>query len=322
MEFNPTVVAFESILQWDNQQKDQEQIFLDQAMRVPKLQTAAELAVNTDPDAPFVELPSFTQVSGKRGGLVEYSGIARQPNEDLRVLSTIGFVNLPKEAADDVHVPLLFQYRGDVIPSFALQAIMLWMRVTPSEVKIDIGSYIYLPQGKIIPINDEGSLLVNPSTLKGARYLKLNELLLAAQQHENKAPGGAQLEDIRDQIVLARSLTDSPAGEPFAAAIATVQANAFVHRVHWSFDVVFILGVAAVSGIARRFSRIDLVLAAIAVSAGYCMVAIVLISRWFIWLPGVLTLGSVWLLALLCLFAPRAKEDPDLPSIAPPPPSL
>jgi len=39
LEFNPTVVAFEPILQWDGQQKDQEQIFLDQAMRVPKLLT-------------------------------------------------------------------------------------------------------------------------------------------------------------------------------------------------------------------------------------------------------------------------------------------
>jgi hypothetical protein len=321
LEFNPTVVAFESILQWDGGEKDQEQIFLDQAMRVPKLQTGAELAVNTDPDAPVTEVPSFTQVAGKRGGLVEYSGIARQPNEDLRVISTLGFINLPKEAADDVHVPMLFQYRGEVIPSFALQLLMLWMRVTPSEVKIDIGSYIYLPQGKIIPINEEGSLLVNPSTLKGARYLKLNELLLAAQQHENKAEGGNQLEDIRDQIVLARDLSNPFPGQPFAAAIATVQANAFVHRVHWVFDVVFIIGVAVVSGIARRFSRIDLVLAAIAVSAGYCLLAIVLVARWFIWLPGVLTLGSVWLLALLCLFAPRAKEDPDLPSVAPPPPS-
>jgi len=162
---------------------------------------------------------------------------------------------------------------------------------------------------------------VNPSTLKGARYLKLNELLLAAQQHENKAAGGNQLEDIRDQIVLARASSDQFASQPFAAAIATVQTNAFVHRVHWAFDVVFILGLAALSGYARRFSRIDLVLAAIAVSAGYCLVAIVLVSRWFIWLPGVFTLGSVWLLALLCLFAPRAKEDPDLPAIAPPPPS-
>src|SRR5437868_2112882 len=54
LEFNPTVVAFEPILQWDGRQKDQEQIFLDQAMRVPKLLAAAELTVTTDPDAPVV----------------------------------------------------------------------------------------------------------------------------------------------------------------------------------------------------------------------------------------------------------------------------
>jgi hypothetical protein len=320
MEFNPTVVAFEPILQWNDKLKDQEQIFIDQAMRVPKLETSAELTVTTDPDAPVAEVPAFTQVTGKRGGLAEFSGIARQPNEDLRVLSTLGFINLPKEATDEVHVPLLFQYRGDVIPSFALQALMLWMRVTPGEVKVDIGSSITLPQGKKIPIGDDGSLLVNPSTLKGARYLKLNELLLAAQQHENKAAGSNQLEDIRDQIVLAR-VASTESSQPFASAIATVQANAFVHRVHWIFDVVFVLALAAVSGIARRFSRIDLVLATIAVSAAYAMVAIVLVSRWYVWLPGVLPLGALWLLALLCLFAPRAKEDPDLPSIAPPPPS-
>jgi hypothetical protein len=321
LEFNPTVVAFEPILQWDGRQKDQEQIFLDQAMRVPKLLAGAELAVSTDPDAPLIEVSGFPQVTGKRGGLVEFSTVARQPNEDLRVVSTLGFINLPKEITDDVHVPLLFQYRGDVIPSFALQALLLWMRITPAEVKIDIGSYIYLPQGKKIPIGADGTLLVSPSTLKGARYLKLNELLLAAQQHENKAAGGNQLEDIRDHIVLARIPSNQSYPGAVAAAIATVQANAFVHRVHWIFDVLFIVALAAVSGIARRFSRIDLVLATIAVSAGYCMVAIVSVSRWNTWLPGVLPLGAVWLLALLCLFAPRAKEDVDLPSVAPPPPS-
>src|SRR3954452_22078331 len=163
LEFNPTVVAFEPILQWDGQQKDQEQIFIDQAMRVPKLLTAAELAVSTDPDAPVIEVQAFTQVTGKRGGLPEFSTVARQPNEDLRVLSTLGFVNLPKEVTDDIHVPLLFQYRGDVIPAFALQALMLWMRINPSEVKIDIGSYIYLPQGKKIPVGLDGTLLVNPT---------------------------------------------------------------------------------------------------------------------------------------------------------------
>src|SRR5947207_561746 len=41
LEFNPTVIAFESILRWNERDKDQEQIFLDQAMRVPKLLVAA-----------------------------------------------------------------------------------------------------------------------------------------------------------------------------------------------------------------------------------------------------------------------------------------
>ena len=321
LEFGPTVVAFQPILQWNGRDKDQEQIFLDQAMRVPKLLTAAELTTSNDPDAPVGEIPGFTEVTGKRVGLAEFSAIGRQPNEDLRVISTLGFINLPKEVTDDVHVPLLFQYRGEVIPSFALQAILLWMRVTPAEVKIDVGSHILLPQGKKIPIRADGTLLINPVTLKGARHLKLNELLLGAQQHENKKAAATPLDDIRDHIVLARSADNGENPDVFASAIATIQANAFVRRVHWIFDCIFVVGLAAVSGIARRFSRIDLVLATIAVSAGYCLVAIVLVSRWSIWLAGVLLLGAVWLMALLCLFAPRAKDDIDLPSVAPPPPS-
>ncbi|MEP6603574.1 MAG: hypothetical protein ABJB69_06480, partial [Spartobacteria bacterium] len=43
LEFKPTVVAFESILHWREGAQDQQQIFLDQAMRVPKLVAAAEL---------------------------------------------------------------------------------------------------------------------------------------------------------------------------------------------------------------------------------------------------------------------------------------
>src|SRR6266849_1473373 len=37
LEFKPTVIAFEPILKFRARQKDQEQVFIDQAMRVPKL---------------------------------------------------------------------------------------------------------------------------------------------------------------------------------------------------------------------------------------------------------------------------------------------
>jgi hypothetical protein len=322
LEFKPTVIAFESILQWGERNKDQEQ-FVDQAMRVPKLLAAAELTAAPDLDAPIVEIPGFTQVTGRRGDLPTFSGIARQPDEDIRLLGTLGFINLPGDAADEVHVPLLFNYRGEVIPSFALQAALLWMRITPTEVKIDIGSYIYLPNGKKIPIRADGTALINPNAVKRARRLRLNELFLAAQQHEAKTPTTSRVENMGDDIVLARSAGDQPSlPDPFAATIATIQSNSFVHRVSWIFDCVFILVLVLASGFVRKFSRIDIVLIAIAITAAYCLAGLALVSRWSIWLPGVLPLSATWLVAFFCLFAPRRKDDPDLPSVAPSPPSL
>lgn len=323
LEFKPTVVAFEPILDWPDAAGDQAQIFLDQAMRVPKLLVAAELTATPDLDAPVVEIPGFTQVTGRRGDLPAFSGIGRQPGEDIRLISTMGFVNMPGEVANETHVPLLFQYRGEVIPSFALQAAMLWMRITPAEVKIDIGSAISLPNGKKIPIRSDGTALINPNAAKRARLLNLNELLLAAQQHEKKTPMRGNFENMRDEIVLARTMNEKgPPPGMLAATIATIQSNSFVHRVSWIFDCVFILALVILSSIVRRFSRIDIVLVAIAITAAYCLLALALVSRWFIWLPGVLPLSAIWLVAVFCLFAPRSKNDPDLPAIAPSPPSL
>ena len=53
LDFQPSVVAFENILQWRERDNDQEQIFLDQAMRVPKLLLASNSSAIADPDAPW-----------------------------------------------------------------------------------------------------------------------------------------------------------------------------------------------------------------------------------------------------------------------------
>ena len=97
-------------------------------MRVPRLLLAAELTNSPDPDAPGPEIPGFAQVTGRRGDLVEFSGVGRQPSEEMRLIATAGFTNLPDEISDGIHVPLLFRYRGEVIPSFAFEAILLWLR--------------------------------------------------------------------------------------------------------------------------------------------------------------------------------------------------
>jgi hypothetical protein len=324
LEFKPTVIAFEPILKFRARDKNQEQILIDQAMRVPKLLLAAELTAAADPDAPVPEIPGFSKVTGKRGDIPEFSGIGQQPDEDLLFISALGFINLPDETEADIYLPLLFQYRGEVIPSFALQAALMWMRIPLTEVKIDIGSFIELPNGKRIPIRSDGTAFVNPSMTRRAHHVSLNELLLAAQQHETGAAAATgRLAQLKDEILLVRT-PDNPLGprDVFAATIASIQTNSFVRRIHWAFDCVVLLLVAGLSGTARKFSRVDLILVAFAVSAAYCLLAIAIISRWSLWLPGVLPLGAVWLLALFCLFSPRSKDDPDLPAVAPPPPSL
>jgi hypothetical protein len=323
LEFQPTVVAFENILKWRTRDKDQEQVFLDQAMRVPRLLLGAELTDAPDPDAPVVDLTAFKQVSGRRGELPEFSGIGRQPDEDLRLISTLGFMNL-LEGPNTSHVPLLFQYRGDVIPSFSLQALMLWLRITPAEVKIELGSQILLPNGWKIPIRADGTVLVDPKAAKKARRMTLNELLLAVQTREKNGVTTAHLENIHDQIVLART-PSNPFSPPdvFAATIATIQSNHYVRRVSWIFDCAVIAVVTALAGIMQRVPKGILVLAAIALTAAYCLMALAIISRWGIWIPGYLPLGAIWLIVLLNLFSWQKRGDgedrPDLPSVAPPP---
>jgi len=322
LEFQPTVIAFENILKWRERDKDQEQVFIDQAMRVPKLLLAAELTSTPDPDAPGPEIQGFAQVTGKRGELVEFSGIGRQPGEEMRLIATAGFINLPDEIADGIHVPLLFRYRGEVIPSFALEAILLWLRVTPAEVTIDLGSHISLPQGRKIPIRADGTVLVSPNAAKKARHFTLNELLVIAQRHD-AGKKSTELDSMRDQIVLARTPAN-PLSPPdvFAATLATIQTNAYVHRASWIFDCVILVLAAVAIGTLRHVSRVDLVLGAIAFTAAYCLIALAVVSRWLVWLPGILPLGAVWLLVLIAILTShrfRAKR-PKATTIAPPVP--
>jgi hypothetical protein len=319
LEFKPTVVAIEPVLQWGERAKDQEQIFIDQAMRVPKLVLGAELTASPDSDAPVVEISGFSNVTGRRGDLPAFFGIEHQPSEDVRILSTLGFIDLPDEAANELHVPLLFQYRGEVIPSFALQAVLLWMRITPSEVKIDIGSAITLPTGAKIPIAPDGSLLVNPRIAQKARHVTLNELLLAAQQHESGTATAIRIEDVRTQLVLARVESNAP--DLFAAAIGAIQSQTFVRRVSWIFDCVVVVIVALVSGVLRKFSRVDLVIGAVAFSAAYCLIAVGLVSRFAIWIPAWLPLGAVWIAVLFAIILPKPKDSARTVSIAAPPPT-
>lgn len=318
LDFKPTVVAIEPLLKWRERDKDQEQVFLDQAMRVPKLLLSAELTSTPDPDTPPTEIPGFVHVSGRRGDLPAFTGIQREPDEDLRLISSLGYINLPDETSNETRVPLLFNYRGEVIPAFALQAFLTWARIPMSEVQIEVGSHIALPGGRKIPINWDGSLVVNPNSARLGRHFGLNELLLLAQQR----PKNSSLESLHDELILTRTpLNPLAPPDVFAATIATLQSNLFVRRVNVWFDCAVLLFIALLAWPAVSASRVDLILGLIAFTSAYCLIGFVLMSRYAIWVPGLVPLSAAWVLGIIAFFWPRPKHRAQATEIAASPPA-
>ncbi len=328
LDFKPSVLAIEPLLRWRERDRDQEQVFLDQAMRIPNLLLAAELTATPDPDMTSGEISGFAHVTGRRGDLPTFTGIVHQPDEDLRLISTLAYINLPEEVSSETHVPLLFQFRGEVIPAFALQAYLTWARIPMSEVNIVLGSHITLPGGRVIPIDSDGTLIVNPNAAKLGRHLTLNELLLLAQERPKNSP----LDNLSNDLVLARTPTivkpDDPgeirearAAGVLAAAIATLQSNRFVKRVSLMFDCAALLFVALLAWPALQARPVDIILGAIAFTAGYCLLAFGLIAHSGILIPGLVPLSAAWLLAFIALVSPRKKHLADAMELAAPPPA-
>jgi len=312
MEFEPTVIALEPVVIWRDSDKDQVQVFIDQAMRVPKLLVGIELGGRGQQDLSPDDVPSFPNVTGNRGELAAFSGVKRQPSDDIRLISTPGFVNLPSERSDRIRVPLLFEYRGEIVPSLPLQAIMLWLRITPAEVKIELGSQIILPNGWQIPIHRDGTVTINPIAKQSVRRLTLNELLLAAQEHEKHRPSSLTIDNLKEQIVLLRL-----AGDPlqpsnlFAAAIATIQNNAYVRPAPWAVPWLIISAAALLSCFLWMISKPNLVLGAIFFIAGYALVTLSLLATDRVWVPVFLPLALLGFLLVVRLVIPGPKRRPE-----------
>ncbi len=312
LDFKSTVVAFEPIVIWRDRDKTQEQVFIDQAMRVPQLLLATELGGKGPHDLAPDDVPSFTKVSGDRGHLAQFSGVSRQPDDDVRLISTPGFTNLPDERINRIRVPMLFEYRGEIVPSFPLQAILLWLRITSAEVKIELGSRIILPNGWEIPIHRDGTLTVNPIAKHSVRRLTLNELLLAAQEHENKRPPSINIENLKDQIVLLR-LADDPLQPPnvFSTAIATIQNAAYVRPAPRAAAWIIILAAGLLSCFLWMISKPNLVLAAVMFAAGYSLISLAFLGNSRRWLPTFLPLALMGFLVVIRLLSrdPLRKSE-------------
>lgn len=332
----PAVLAIDEVLDWDRfalpeaqlrKLPQYEKILLDHIHRAPRMLLGAQLGFPDDPQVapPWQEVPLLRQVKGDVTALPEFPLVERQPSEDYRLAAAIGFTNLPPTQERYNSVPLLFRHHGQVVPSFPLQAMMMWTRLTPDEVSVELGSHIDLSHKRRIPIDARGRMRVDFAAPRGA--LSFDDMLFATEQSAAGNPPVTDLSRLKGRIVLltrvdaqarkipfAASRNGSP-GELFAAAIATMQNQSFIRRAPVWAEAGVLAILALLGFFVPRWTRFATVAAAFVLLVVYVLISMAVFNRWLIWLPGLLPAGAVLCIVLFRLFAPDVVPKPKKPVI-------
>jgi hypothetical protein len=328
------VVAIDDVLDWKHVAVDPverqklpqyEKMLADTLLPCPKLLLGARLGWPDDPETipPLEEAPIIRKVAGDLRPIPEWTVIEHAPNEEYRLLATLGFTNVPERAGLVNTVPLLLRYRGEIVPSFVLQAILLWQKLSADDVSAVLGSHVSLGDKLRIPITESGEMRVNFGALR--TRIAFDDLLLSAEQIEAKQKPLAPMERIDTGIALL-ARTDEPArtlrlamgrkgseGELFSAAIATIQEQVFIGRVPIWFDFSLIGAVALLSLWIPRWKKSTVAAGALLALVMYTLGGLAYFASHRIWVPAVLPLG----LALFVMFYRFVTPPPAIPAPGP-----
>jgi CHASE2 domain-containing sensor protein len=320
-KYDPAVVAIEPVLEWSKLPAGTEEILADQALMLPKLLLAVELGSNPESRRDPASLPALGSVSGNPAALADFPEIVAAPSARLLTLvAASGAINLAGLAGTPVRdLPLLLRSRDRVLPSFALQTLMLWLRLAPSEVSVEVGDHVQLGDALRLPINRQGRALLDARLFPQINRLSLDDLaLLATRQAEPETAAAA--ERMRGGIVIlgrtdhaARTLQMvggrrvSPA-EIFAWSAVSLARAPSTRRAGVWWDAAIILAWMLVG---RRLLGTHgnwAVLTIGGVLAVYALAALACFAMQRLWLPCSLPVGLGLVVAILLWITPHGKE--------------
>jgi len=304
---SPPVVAVAAVLRPpehdDALTRQYRQVLHDQIMRTPKVVLGATLGRREDTMRilPTDRLTGLQNVTGDLTRVPDYDMIEQTPEDEIGLSAAVGFLNMRERDLNVQRAPLIFRYRGQIVPSFILQTAMHWYKVTPEEVTVVVGKEIWLNVGVRIPIDDEGRMVVDFST-KVSRF-GLDDLLLSSAQLDLKQAPTFPLERMKKEIVLL-GRTDAasrtlrfPSGEEaslaelMARAIATVQQERFLERTPIGFSVALIAVLAVMGVYFTAWSRSRILVFSLLAIVIYLLVAITIFGAARMCAPLVLPLG-------------------------------
>jgi len=329
LPLQPDVLAIDEVLDWnrfalpEEHQRtlpQYEMVLRDDILRSPRVLLGAELGYPADPEVipPLQQAPLLRNVKGSIHEIPEFTAVDHEPSENFRLPSTIGFTNLPANHRRFNSVPLVFNYRGQITPSFTLQTVMLWAKLTPDDITVETGSHIALGDKLRIPIDSAGRMRVNfgsPHT-----EFSLEDLVLATDPSQARRRAKVPIDKIKNSVVLlsrtdaasrtlsfATGRTGSP-GQLFTAAIATIQNQSFIQPCPlWANGAVLAAFTILSAFVPQRKKLGTIVLGIIALTV-YGMIAMAVFNRWLVYLPFVLPVGMVLVFTLIRLSTPSPNK--------------
>jgi hypothetical protein len=324
--FGPEVIATDEVLGWSRKNltaeqatklAQYEQILREQILKAPRVLVGGRLGFPEDPDKlpPLESIPVLRKVAGDVRLVPEFTVVEARTAEDFRLSSTEGFTNLPGENNWHRAVPLVLRYRGQVVPTFALHAMLLWEKVPLDEVGVELGRHITLGDRVEIPIDAQGRMRVDFGVRK--EQCAFDDLILAAEQRDAGRPPQVPAGFFSGRFVLlSRGTPDArplrlaagrrgSTGELFAAAIATVQNRSFIQKAPWWSDLVIIGGFALAAFWIPRWGKGLTVFVGLVSLLAYTLGALALFGAKLLWISGVIPAGLVLFLVLYRLASPN-----------------
>lgn len=327
-EFRPAVVGIEPVLSWPRAQGEAERMLANRALQFPKLVFGVRMSglrINEQDDAAAALPDELTDVKGDPRRLQNYDDVVARPTKDLQALGLLGPIS--DTGLNPPRIPLVVRYRGKIIPTFTLQAALLWLKVTPGEIKVRLGSRIQVADRLRIPIDEAGCLLVDTFAPARVGRLGLDDLLLLAEQGtkstqnerlnlEAPASGGITLLGRTDgSIVASGGSAHNEARAPIdwvAAALSTIQRADFIRRMPAWGEWLLVLGLVMVGAWLQTRLRLGAMLLAAAGVVLYAVIAWILYDRWRWWLPLAMPCGILLAAALLRLVIPDEDDSLEL----------
>ncbi len=315
-KFDPAVIGIEPIVNWPHAQPGNEEILVQQALTAPKLLVGAELgsAAGSKDAAALAPLEHFT---GDAGGLPQFPEVVAAANERIFPLAVSGVTNLPAPATPVRDVPLLFRRRADVLASFTLQALGLWMQVAPAEINAAPGGTVQLG-GRRIALDHAGRALLDASTYGRINRIALDDLLLltsnppAAGEDVARAAsrmrGGLVILGRTDREAQAYSTPGGQRASPaevMAWAAASLRENPMLRRASYAWDAAIALIAAVLAPVLLRVSQRRFVAIAAGGLAVYALGALSAFEMASLWLPCALPIGLAVVLSAARLLQPR-----------------